>query len=86
MISQTVTILNPQGFHVRPTKAFVDKASVYQCDVFLIGKDRRINGKSSLGIMTLGLKQHDEVTLEVDGVDEEQAIQELSKILAAIYE
>ncbi len=86
MLSKTFTILNPQGFHVRPTKAFVDKSSSYQCDVFLIAKERRINGKSSLGLMTLGLKQHDEVTLEVNGEDEERALQELGEVLTAIYE
>jgi len=86
MLTGTFKILNPQGFHVRPTKAFVDKSSSYQCDVFLDAKGRRINGKSSLGIMTLGLKQHDEVVLEVDGADEKQALEELGAILTAIYE
>jgi phosphocarrier protein len=86
MLTRTFKILNPQGFHVRPTKAFVDKSISYQCEVFLTAKGRRVNGKSSLGIMTLGLKQHDEVVLEVDGEDEAQAMQELGEILTAIYE
>lgn len=86
MIIRTFTILNPQGFHVRPTRTFVEKATVYPCDVFVVAKGRRINGKSALGMMTLGLKNRDEVTLEIDGESEEEAIEELGKLLTAIYD
>ena len=86
MKSQTFTILNPQGFHVRPTKTFVDKAITFPCDIFLVSKERKMNGKSSLGVMSLGLKKNDEVTLEVNGEQEEQALAELGAILTAIHE
>jgi phosphocarrier protein HPr len=86
MIKRTFTILNPQGFHVRPTKTFVDKATLFPCSVFLNYKEKRMNGKSSLGVMSLGLSQNTEVILEVDGEQEEQAIVALGEILTAIYE
>ncbi len=86
MLTGTYTILNPQGFHVRPTKTFVDKATTFPCTVFLSHNNKRMNGKSSLGVMSLGLARNSEVTLEVDGEREEQALEELGKLLTAIYE
>ncbi len=86
MITRTFSILNPQGFHVRPTKTFVDKAITFPCDIKIIHKNKVMNGKSSLGVMALGLAKHSEVTLEVNGEQEEQAIEELGAILTAIYE
>mgnify|MGYP000050085166 CR=1 FL=1 len=86
MMKQTYTIVNPQGFHVRPTKVFVDKAITYPCDVFLISKNRRMNGKSSLGVMSLGLKKSDEVTLEVNGELEEEALAGLGEVLVSIHD
>ncbi|MFC4307448.1 HPr family phosphocarrier protein [Cohnella boryungensis] len=86
MLSKTYKIANPQGFHIRPTKLFVEKATVLPCEVHLISKGRRVNGKSSLGMLTLGLKTHDEVTLEVDGEREAEALDELGEVLTRIYE
>lgn len=86
MLTKTFTIANTQGFHVRPTKIFVEKATVLPCEIFLISKGKRINGKSSLGMLTLGLKKGDEVTLEVDGEQEEKALEELGEVLTGIYE
>jgi phosphocarrier protein HPr len=86
MITRTFTVVNPQGFHVRPTKTFVDKAISFPCDIKVIHKNKTMNGKSSLGLMALGLAKHAEVTLEVNGEQEEQAIEELGAILTGIYE
>lgn len=86
MITRTFTIVNPQGFHVRPTRTFVEKATTFPCDIFVIAKDKRMNGKSALGLMSLGLKKQDEVTLEIDGEREEEAMEELGKLLTAVYD
>jgi phosphocarrier protein HPr len=86
MISRTFTISNPHGFHVRPTKTFVDKATLFPCEVFIQYKTKRVNGKSSLGVMSLGITMHAEVTLEVNGEQEEQAIEELGELLTRFYD
>ncbi|XID90721.1 HPr family phosphocarrier protein [Paenibacillaceae bacterium WGS1546] len=86
MIRQTFTITNPTGFHVRPTKAFVQAAMSYPCDIAVIAKGRKVNGKSSLSLLTLGIVTQDEVTLEIDGERAEEAMQELGAILSAVYE
>lgn len=86
MISQTFTVLNPSGFHARPTKVFVQKVGTFACKVNVSKGDKKVNGKSSLSMLTLGIQQNDKVTLEVDGEQEEQAMQELGELLTRIFE
>jgi len=86
MLSQTFTVLNPSGFHARPTKMFVQAASAFPCKINVIKNDKKVNGKSSLSMLTLGIAASDEVTLETDGEQEEQALKELGQLLVKIYE
>lgn len=86
MVSKTFTILNPTGFHVRPSKTFVQTASTFPCKVNVINKGKKVNGKSSLSMLTLGIAANEEVTLEIDGEQEEQALETLGKLLKEIHE
>ncbi|WP_028562100.1 HPr family phosphocarrier protein [Paenibacillus pinihumi] len=86
MTTGTFTVLNPSGFHARPTKVFVQAASAFPCKVSLSKNGKKVNGKSSLSILTLGIAVNDEVILETDGDQEEQALQELGALLTKIYE
>ncbi|NIK78203.1 phosphotransferase system HPr (HPr) family protein [Paenibacillus castaneae] len=86
MISKTFTILNPTGFHVRPTKTFVQTAGTFPCKVSVINKGKKVNGKSSLSMLTLGIAVNEEVTLEIDGEQEEQALEALGQLLTEIHE
>ncbi|RTE10125.1 HPr family phosphocarrier protein [Paenibacillus whitsoniae] len=86
MISQTFTILNPSGFHARPTKAFVQAASAFPCKINVSKGGKKVNGKSSLSMLTLGIQKNEEVTLEADGEQEEQAVQVLGELLSKIFE
>ncbi|RXZ81702.1 HPr family phosphocarrier protein [Paenibacillaceae bacterium] len=86
MISQTFTVINPTGFHVRPTKAFVQAASSFPCKISVISKGKKVNGKSSLSMLTLAIAAQEEVTLEVDGDQEAEALERLGQLLTDIYE
>ncbi len=86
MIQRTFTVANPQGFHVRPTKVFVEKASAFPCKINVSNKGKKVNGKSSLSMLTLGIAQGDEVTLEIDGEQEEQAMETLGPLFTQIHE
>ncbi|BFH61313.1 HPr family phosphocarrier protein [Paenibacillus azoreducens] len=86
MVSQTFTVIHPQGFHVRPAKLFVEKANTFPCKVTLFKGEKKANGKSSLGLLTLGISRGDEIRLEADGDQEEQALHELGHMLTKIYE
>ncbi|KIL42138.1 phosphocarrier protein HPr [Gordoniibacillus kamchatkensis] len=86
MISRSFTVLNPSGFHARPTKLFVQQASAFPCKITVSKNDKKVNGKSSLSMLTLGIEQNDVVTLEADGEQEEQALAELGQLLTKIFE
>lgn len=86
MITKTFKIMNPAGFHVRPIKTFVQAASQYPCKVNVINKGKKVNGKSSLSMLTLGIAAQDEVTLEIDGEQEEEAMKKLGDLLVQIHE
>lgn len=86
MLSQSYTVIHPNGFHIRPSKVFVQAATKFPCQVHLIKGSKKINGKSSLGLMALGLAKGNEVILEVDGEREDEALLELGTLLTRIYE
>jgi phosphocarrier protein HPr len=86
MVTNTFVIQNPTGLHARPASLFVQKATSFPCEVFVIKGTKRINGKSIMGLMTLGAAKNDEITLEISGEREQDALQELGKILERVHE
>ena len=74
-LKQTVLIKNPEGFHLRPIKAFVELASRYQSSVRVSRDDRSVDGKSAMEMLTQMLSLPGSVlTLEVDGPDAEDCL------------
>ncbi|MBO7742720.1 HPr family phosphocarrier protein [Paenibacillus sp. MWE-103] len=86
MTSQTFTVLNPSGFHARPTKVFVQAASEFPCKISVSKGGKKANGKSSLSMLTLGIQPNDDVTLEADGEREAEAVETLGALLTKIFE
>jgi phosphocarrier protein HPr len=80
-ITKSFTIQNPQGLHARPAALFVQTASKYNSHVTVYKDGEQVNGKSIIGILTLGAQHNSEITLEVDGDDAEQVMNELSELL-----
>ncbi len=76
-----VVIKNPQGLHARPAAMFVQIASKYNANVVLQKGDERVNGKSIMGILTLGIEQNVKVILEADGDDADDVVAELTQLL-----
>jgi len=83
MIKRTVRIANKLGLHARPAALLVTVASRYQSEVFLTKEELRVNGKSIMGVMMLAAEKGAELTIEVDGPDEEDAMQELIRTVKA---
>ena len=81
MISKNVTIQNSIGLHARPATFFIQKANSYSCSVWVEKEDRRVNAKSLLGVLSLGIVKGTTVTLIADGVDEGQAIAGLADLI-----
>jgi phosphocarrier protein len=74
MISRDVVITNSSGLHARPATFFIQKANAYKCSIWIEKEDRRVNAKSLLGVLSLGIAKGMTVTLVADGSDEESAI------------
>ena len=55
MISREVTIKNSVGLHARPATFFIQKANSFKSSIWVEREDRRINGKSLLGVLSLGI-------------------------------
>ena len=79
MIRKTVRIVNRLGLHARPAAMLVTAAARFESEVFLSKDDLRVNGKSIMGVMMLAAEKGAELLIEVDGPDEEAAMQELLK-------
>lgn len=81
MIKKEIEIVNKLGLHARASNRFTQVASRFQCEVWVTRKDRRVNGKSIMGLMMLAAAQGCVVELETDGVDENQAMQALVELI-----
>lgn len=85
MIRQEVEIINKLGLHARASSKFTQVASRFKSDVWVIRKDRRVNGKSIMGLMMLAAAQGSVIELEISGVDEAQAMQALLKLINGYF-
>ena len=81
MIKKPVTINLSTGLEARPVAQLVQIARQFNSESYVeIGKTR-VNAKSIMGMMTLGLVTGESITVEADGADEEQAVAEIEKYL-----
>lgn len=80
MIERVVKIKNKAGLHTRPAATIVKIAAKYKCDFFISRNGMNINGKSIIGVMTLAAEEGAELTLTFDGVDEEEAANEITDL------
>src|SRR5262245_16517095 len=85
-LRRSVIITNPQGLHMRPITTFTELAKTFTSTVDIIKKGERFNGKSPLALLGLGAEQGTELTLEVLGADQDQAMNALGDLLARLAE
>lgn len=81
MIRKKVTIVNEAGLHARPAAALVKTASKFDAEFHIHMYGYRVNGKSILGVMTLAAEQGTELELELDGEDEEKALEAITELI-----
>lgn len=81
MLSRNVTIQNNVGLHARPATFFIQKANSYKSSIWVEKEDRRVNAKSLLGVLSLGIVKGMTVTLIADGSDEAEALEGLDELI-----
>ncbi|MCI9360432.1 MAG: HPr family phosphocarrier protein [Hungatella sp.] len=81
MVRKTVTIELETGLGARPVAMLVQVASQYDSNIYVECDSKRVNAKSIMGMMTLGLVPGEKVTVTADGADEDKAINGIEKYL-----
>ena len=82
MIQKSIQIKLETGLEARPVAMLVQVASQFESTVYLNADNRKVNAKSIMGLMSLGLASGEEITVSADGKDEEAAIAEIEKFLS----
>lgn len=81
MKQQAVTIRLEQGLEARPVAMLVQVASRHSSSVYLEADGRKVNAKSIMGMMSLGLDSGEMVTVIADGPDEDAAVADMTDYL-----
>ena len=81
MVKREMAITNNIGLHARPAPFFIQKANTFKSSVWIEKDDRKVNAKSLLGVLSLGIAKGMVVTLIADGVDENEAVDGLINLV-----
>ena len=81
MITREVTINKQVGLHARPATFFIQKANEFKSGIWVEKDDRRVNAKSLLGVLSLGIVKGTTISIVADGVDEVQAVETLADLI-----
>ena len=81
MVEKKVRVENEHGLHARPAALFVQKAAGYPFAISVEKGDKSANAKSIISVMTLAVKQGDEVILKSEGENAQEALDALEQIL-----
>ena len=81
MYTQEITVNNEVGLHARPATFFIQKANEFKSGIWVEKEDRRVNAKSLLGVLSLGIVKGTTITLIADGADEKEAVNALVELV-----
>ena len=81
MYTKEVLVQNKAGLHARPATFFIQKANSYKSSIWVVKDDRKVNAKSLLGVLSLGVAKGMTITLIADGQDENAAVAGLVELI-----
>ncbi len=81
MYSREVMIQNQVGLHARPATFFIQKANAFQSSIWVEKEERKVNAKSLLGILSLGIMKGVGITIIANGPDEKEAVDSLVELI-----
>lgn len=82
MLQQGIEIINKLGLHARASAKLTQTAGQFQSEIWIARNERRVNAKSIMGVMMLAANKGSTINLEIDGPDENEAMQALSALIA----
>ena len=83
MIKKPITVQLANGLEARPVALLVQGASQYESKIYVETENKKVNAKSIMGMMTLGLNAGESVVVSADGTDEQAAIENIEKYLSS---
>lgn len=81
MCVKEVVVQNQVGLHARPATFFIQKANEYKSSIWVEKEERRVNAKSLLGVLSLGIVGGTQIRVIADGSDENEAVESLIKLV-----
>ena len=85
MFVKEVVVQNQVGLHARPATFFIQKANEYKSSIWVEKDERKVNAKSLLGVLSLGITKGNSINIIADGPDEEDAVAELVSLVSADF-
>lgn len=86
MVEKRVVVQNQVGLHARPVTFFIQKANEFKCSIWVEKDNRKVNAKSLLGVLSLGVARGMEITISADGEDAETAVNALEALIESNFE
>jgi phosphocarrier protein len=86
MYSKEVTIMNQVGLHARPATYFIQKANEFKEEIKVTKDEREVNGKSLLGVLSLGITRGSSITISATGENEQAAVEALVALIESNFE
>ena len=81
LIRQEITIVNELGLHARPAAEFVRATKAFRSQVWLVKGEERFSAASIIEVLTANLNRGDTATIEAEGPDAEEAVQQLAELV-----
>ncbi len=81
MLVKEIIVQNQVGLHARPATFFIQKANEFKSSIWVEKEERRVNAKSLLGVLSLGIVGNTKIKIIADGTDEEEAVDSLVKLI-----
>ena len=85
MFVKDVEVQNQVGLHARPATFFIQKANEYKSSIWVEKEERRVNAKSLLGVLSLGIVWGTSIRIIADGADEQGAVNDLVKLVESWF-
>jgi len=85
MFSKEVVVQNQVGLHARPATFFIQKANEFKSSIWIEKDERKVNAKSLLGVLSLGVTKGTSIGIIADGADEQEAVTTLVNLIASNF-
>ena len=85
MVIKDIVVQNEVGLHARPATFFIQRANEFKSSIWVVKDERKVNAKSLLGVLSMGIVKDTAVNIVADGPDEELAVNTLCQLISSDF-